>query len=540
MHNKNFRLIALLVSITLFASLVCACGGSGQQAGNAGGATTEAATSAAATTTAQATTTTTTTTSAAAATTESADAGASGNKAVTIAVRDNWPGVEYNKDSLAFWEEKTDTKLSFILMPPSEMEEKLNLLLAGGDRPDIVQFYSDAFEKKLADSDLLLPLKEVLNTKAPNLKKEFGETIWTAMTHPNGEIYAIPYMGDIYADFTTIYRQDWLDALGMAVPATMDEYVDVAIAMAKNDPDGNGINDTYAFSSHDGFRDTRQFHHIFRAYGCLPGIWMNVDGKITCCDVMPGAKEALKVINKLFVEGAIDPEFITDDEQVLGEKSQKGMYGACNYYITLFDPTFKYAVAIKEAYPNAIFTQGVEPLKTNFDAPGVGQSMLPLRGWLKTGIIKGGANPDGAIRICDWFATDVGASYYNYGVEGIDFSRDASGLVTRLVEGEAAIERSVCQYWIVCRDLNWHYPPSYKEACANVQKDAVPRAQEGLFVEEEETYKSDIDAFTKEQYALMAVGEIPIDGGFESFVEEWNARGGKILTEAYNKAAANR
>ena len=41
--------------------------------------------------------------------------------------------------------------------------------------------------------------------------------------------------------------------------------------------------------------------------------------------------------------------------------------------------------------------------------------------------------------------------------------------------------------------------------------------------------------FTKEQYALMAVGEIPIDGGFESFVEEWNARGGKILTEAYNK-----
>ena len=37
-------------------------------------------------------------------------------------------------------------------------------------------------------------------------------------------------------------------------------------------------------------------------------------------------------------------------------------------------------------------------------------------------------------------------------------------------------------------------------------------------------------------FTKMVVGEVPIEGGFEDFVKEWNKRGGEELTNAYNKA----
>ena len=179
-------------------------------------------------------------------------------------------------------------------MLPDELQEKLNLLLASGERPDIVQFYSDDFEFQLTGSGLLRPLNDILNTKAPNLKKQWGDVIWKAMTHPDGKIYAIP-AEKLFTDvhFVTQYRKDWLDTLGMKVPTTVDEYYNVAVAMSKRDPDGNKKDDTYAFSNLLGFQGTRYFDHIFSAYGTHYQQWMEVNGKIVLGNVVPGAKEAL-------------------------------------------------------------------------------------------------------------------------------------------------------------------------------------------------------------------------------------------------------
>jgi len=42
--------------------------------------------------------------------------------------------------------------------------------------------------------------------------------------------------------------QDWLEAVGMEMPATIEELHDVLYAFTYNDPDQNGKNDTYGFS----------------------------------------------------------------------------------------------------------------------------------------------------------------------------------------------------------------------------------------------------------------------------------------------------
>ena len=44
-------------------------------------------------------------------------------------------------------------------------------------------------------------------------------------------------------------RKDWLDALGLEVPKTLEDLVNVSVAFTKQDPDGNGVDDTYGFTA---------------------------------------------------------------------------------------------------------------------------------------------------------------------------------------------------------------------------------------------------------------------------------------------------
>jgi ABC-type glycerol-3-phosphate transport system substrate-binding protein len=464
----------------------------------------------------------------------------SGADPVTIAVRDNFPGVPFQDFAMKYMEDHTRTKITWIRLLPDELQEKLNLLLASGQRPEIVQFNTDDFEFQLTASDLLQPLNDLLNSKMPNLRKVWGEAIWKAMTHPDdGKIYAIPTeLLFTYIHFTTMYRKDWLDKLGMKVPATVDEYYNTAVAMAQRDPDGNGKKDTYAFGGVQGYAGTRYFDHVFSAFGTHLQQWLDVNGKLANGYVLPGAKEGLKLMRRLYEAGAIDPEFITDDETRSANKVEVGRYGAPNFYVFMFDSAHRYYKNFRDNSPNGSWVQGTAPLTATGVKP-IGQRMLGQRGWLKTAIIKGSKNIDAAARIIDWLATDEGALYYNFGIPGEDHSVDANGKITLITPPSDWQKRSVQQIWLIGRDMSGRTatPEFLRAVEISSAGGPVPSADEGLIVPERQQYEQDLNIFAREQFAKMTVGEIAIDPGFDQFVQQWNSRGGKALTDALNKKA---
>ncbi|WP_187355179.1 hypothetical protein ['Paenibacillus yunnanensis' Narsing Rao et al. 2020] len=61
-----------------------------------------------------------------------------------------------------------------------------------------------------------------------------------------GRIYGIPVVNptNVY-HVPVVYRQDWLDKLGLALPDTLADFEKVIYAFADGDPDGNGIRDAY-------------------------------------------------------------------------------------------------------------------------------------------------------------------------------------------------------------------------------------------------------------------------------------------------------
>lgn len=70
-------------------------------------------------------------------------------------------------------------------------------------------------------------------------------------------------------------RQDWLDRLGLSMPETMEELKAVAQAFTEEDPDGNGVNDTYGLvlNGKDGFTFWSGVQAFFEGYGAAPGYW---------------------------------------------------------------------------------------------------------------------------------------------------------------------------------------------------------------------------------------------------------------------------
>lgn len=68
-------------------------------------------------------------------------------------------------------------------------------------------------------------------------------------------------------------RKDWLDKLGLDVPKTLDDVVEVARAFKNDDPDGNGVDDTWGLGVCNEMSD-------YAGYGTIEGVVNAFGGSI--------------------------------------------------------------------------------------------------------------------------------------------------------------------------------------------------------------------------------------------------------------------
>jgi len=141
----------------------------------------------------------------------------------------------------------------------------------------------------------------------------------------NGELYQIPYThGPLTESGLFIVRKDWMDKVGITQePKTLDEFEAMLKAFTEKDPDNNGKNDTYGI--HGGQR--YNFNYLWGAFGFIPKSYYARDGKVTYTSILPEYKEALKVAQRWYKAGYVDPEFVTDDRTKQRNKWSEGKFG---------------------------------------------------------------------------------------------------------------------------------------------------------------------------------------------------------------------
>lgn len=430
-------------------------------------------------------------------------------------------------------EEATNTELEIIQVPTKDLDNKLNILLASGERPDIIQCETETMESQLLSSGILLPLNEYWDNY-PNLKNARDEATWDVMRYSDGNIYSIGIKNPNPLSIIA-YRKDWLDKLGLEVPTTLDEYYEVASAVAKQDPDGNGAADTFAFGGYQNV-DTSWFDHIFGAYGALPNYWMEKDGHIVNGSIQPGMKDALIYFNRMYKDGLIDPEFVTDDPKRWQQKVKSGIFGAGVTKIHIFDQNnwSNYYEPFIQAYPEGEHVYG--PVLTGGSDNPVGIRMASERGWLRTFVSKDSKHIDACLRLLDYLTSEEGNRFAQYGVEGEHYKWEGDKLV-RLIDDKETNDLDLNKFFIGNTVLFDHSSPELFDAFEFSHTICTPNPVDGIFIDELNDIYPKLKEITNTRYIEMIVGETEIEGGFEKFVEEWNSRGGdeltKVLDEAY-------
>ncbi len=218
-------------------------------------------------------------------------------------------------------EDKFNVDINILPIEDSSFLEVLNTYIMGGDIPDVIRLKDPSLFGTYVEQGVLGAIDmDIVAEYAPIIYGAISEWeggVYWSFGNVDGVQYGIPNIstGNLY-HLPIVYNETWMHNVGVTeTPKTLDELYDLMVKFSKNDPDGNGKDDTYGLSS-DGMR------LVFGAYGINPGAadgrtdhayFQLIDGEVEYTAAIPRYQESLKVLRQWYQEGLIDPEFITGE-----------------------------------------------------------------------------------------------------------------------------------------------------------------------------------------------------------------------------------
>ena len=179
--------------------------------------------------------------------------------------------------------------------------------------------------RELSNAGLIEDLTDVYEQYASTLTKrvlsEEGDGPFETATI-DGKLMGIPQTSSSIEDADLLWiRTDWLHRLGLKPPTTMQELLTISKAFTEDDPDHNGEDDTFGIGATQNLGSpVMGLVDLMAGYDAFPNIWIkNQQGKLVYGGIQPEVKTALKVIQDMYRQGQIDPEFALKD----GEKANK-------------------------------------------------------------------------------------------------------------------------------------------------------------------------------------------------------------------------
>lgn len=216
----------------------------------------------------------------------------------------------------------------------SQYRAKLNIAIASGDLPDVMEVDKTELERML-DADMAEDLTDVYEKYASpfakdTMTKDGGAALQSATV--GGRLMAIPITqsnGGVSASDMIWVRTDWLEKLNLPEPKTMDDVLQIAEAFAKQDPDGNGKPDTVGLGiNKELYKKFGSLNGFFNSYHAYPNIWVEDEsGKLAYGSIQPEMKTALQKLQDLYKDGALDRELAVKTFKNIGEDALAGRLG---------------------------------------------------------------------------------------------------------------------------------------------------------------------------------------------------------------------
>jgi len=297
------------------------------------------------------------------------------------------------------------------------------------------------------------------------------------------------------------------------VPETLLDFYRLCRAFTLYDPDGNGLKDTYGYSSESN-KDMDSW--IFVAYGAGWNQFIKQEGseEYTYSDIADGSKFASHFVARLIKEGYMSLDALNDDMDGKQNKVMTNKAGMClahNWYTN-------FASALME---NNKWTKEEVVEKLVIVEPPAGQTGLHgCHGEDATwqGFCINANMSNARIRKClelyDYLLSDEGYELLKYGVRGVHWNANEDGTFKEsLLEpdpktGLAIDLRYVDSAAFLYALVEWTM--QYKTECINFSEIVIPRER----IAERSSSFSDYPAVTTESFVEY------FDGAHDYFLEQ--------------------
>ncbi|WP_135548848.1 type 2 periplasmic-binding domain-containing protein [Paenibacillus cymbidii] len=400
------------------------------------------------------------------------DAGADGQPAGSAASKDKTFDFTYERFSVRPFQPPENNPIDQMLKKDLNVNLKLTIgvgdynnwaqqfstRVAADDLPDFV-FLNRQDLMRYAASGTIIPLDDLLN-KNPELKNRLDKNQWM-LSNVNGKIYGVPNLNPIGPYDALYIRKDWLDKLHLAMPKTTDEFMTVLKAFTFNDPDGNGKDDTFGFTT-----DDPNFVHmsaLTNSFGLPqfasvePGVpmdWIDSSGKLHFGPTSDEYKQYIVYMAQLKEAGVIDPDIASNTFAVFKQKMAQGKAGV----VPLFLPQQKmfegnaWLADIKKANPDANWVY-LPPLKgpkgysgNNADSPDASYFAAVTKKVLETP-----GKAERAIDILNYEYRDglkggLGGQFIDFGQEGVHHKSENGKIVQFLPQYNADQDKYINVY----------------------------------------------------------------------------------------------
>ncbi|MGD8400735.1 MAG: extracellular solute-binding protein [Bacillota bacterium] len=214
-------------------------------------------------------------------------------------------------------EAKFNVDLDVWNMDDSKFDEMVALRMAAGEIPDffriqkVVNLHSYHRQKVMA----VIPNK-YLRKYAPHIYKclKKNAAMFLDSGRLDGKLYGIPSVSptNIFR-LPLVYREDWMKKVGVTkTPDTLAEFESLMYKFAKEDPDGNGKNDTYGLSR-SGIAAVCGAYGIPINRASKDDYFVKRGKRIINAAIAPELKKVLALMHKWYKDGVMDPEFITGE-----------------------------------------------------------------------------------------------------------------------------------------------------------------------------------------------------------------------------------
>lgn len=421
--------------------------------------------------------------------------------------------------------------------------EQYNVLLASGDYPDLIKnlgtYYSTGLSGALSD-DIIMDLTDDLSAYAPNYDYLIhSNDAETPYYFTDGKV--LQFMGT-YDSFINnqglVLRKDWLEECGLDVPETYDELHDVLKAFKDKYNCSSAIymnNNCTITTLTEGYNvATYNVSGSGGAGGSGSSLPYYVEGGVVKCSfIEDGYRDYLTMIHDWYEEGLMDSDFVSIEydpfsSYLSGQITSDQMGVWC----TSGEGIDNYTVPVV-CMASPVQNKGDKQHMTEM-------TLAPADDITAISVSSACEDPDIAMAWLDYWFSEDGVAFYNFGLEGTDYTLDENStpkFTDAVVNNEFGLSAS---NYMRCRcafgtmpSLMLRYRSAYLNSdLVNEAWDVWTSNLDGTMAissnvtmtteqKEAETYKAtDIMTYANQMISQFCNGDADIDTQWDTFVSQ--------------------